>query len=179
MKENIPSEQTVNPFHTSCRDCIFAEKDKQTQTGCSFNRIDIYKDKGDEVLEVYDEFNNEFFVINDRVCLHKRTKEWAEDYPRKKWKSMVEEQIKTKYHTMIVFEAGQEFESLKKTLLSFNNQNVPPCLLTIINRTKLTATELVKDIESLPIDNLDWRLQTFFDPKLDERGAIDIVSRLH
>ena len=171
----MSKDKVVNPFHTSCGDCIFATKDQQTQTGCSFDRIDLHRKLGTEIIEAYDEHENEFFVINNRVCLHKRTKEWAGDYPKKKWKAMVEEQIKMKYHVMVIFKEGDEFESLKKTLLSFNNQNVPPCLLTIINRTKLTATDLVKDIESLSIDNLDWRLQTFLHDDLDERGAIDIV----
>jgi len=169
---------TIRPLHTACVDCIFSEKDKQKQTGCSFDKIDLYKKKGVDVIEAYDEFNNEFFVINDRVCLHKRTKLWAEDYPKKKWKPTVEEQVKIKYHAMVIFreEASQDWAAdLKSSLMSLNDQEVPPCLLTIINRSKIAATSLVEYIHSIPCDNLDWRLQTFLDDELDDRGAIDIV----
>lgn len=53
----------IKPVHTACKKCIFAEWEKNTQTGCFFNRTS----KFDDVLEVYDD-DSEFFVINGRKC---------------------------------------------------------------------------------------------------------------
>jgi hypothetical protein len=170
--------RTIHPLHTSCGDCIFSEKDKRTQTqiGCSFNKIESYKSKGDsDVIEAYDKFGNEFFVINNHVCLHKRTKEWAKDYTKNQWKPMVEEQLKIKYHAMVMFRENDTIEGLLGTIGSLNSQRTPPCLLTIINRSKLVPTELIKEIEGEPDPKSLWRLQTFFDNDLTDRGAIDIV----
>lgn len=172
---NQNEEPLVRPVHTSCGDCVFSKKDKQTQIGCDFDKIELYRERGADVVEAYDKFNNEFFVINDRVCLHKRTKLWAEDYPKKKWKSMVQEQVRLKYHAMVVFKEGDLVEDLESTLMSLNNQDIPPAVLTIINRSKMAASELVENVHDMNCDNLDWRLQTFFEDDLHDRNAIDIV----
>jgi hypothetical protein len=193
---------TIYPIHTSCGDCIFSEKDKKTQTqiGCAFNKIEIYKNKGDgDVIEAYDEFNNEFFIINNHICLHKRTKEWAKSYTKKQWKPAVEEQLKIHYHAMVIFRENQTPQGLLQTMKSLNRQKIPPSLLTIISRSKMAASELVKIIEtetdltrhapSLPelsemaaedllrddVWNFPWRLQTFLDENLIDREAIDLV----
>ena len=172
---------TIHPLHTSCGDCIFSEKNKKTQTqiGCSFNKIEAYRDKGDgDVIEAYDTFGNEFFVINNHICLHKRTKEWAKTYTKSQWKSIVEEQLKIKYHAMVVFEDdGTSKKQLLKTVRSLFNQKMPPCLLTIINRSKIVPSELVRAIEEQQMADPkpQWRLQTFFDDNLTDREAIDLV----
>lgn len=189
----------IHPIHTSCGDCIFSEKDKKTQTqiGCNFNKIETYRNKNDEdVVEVFDEFGNEFFVINNHICLHKRTKDWAKDYAKNQWMPMVEEQLKIKYHAMVIFREGYGTEDLLRTMDSFNSQKIPPSLLTIISRSKMAASSLAISIEEgagkprfalfEPDDmkeeppqvsewQFPWRLQTFLDDELIDREAIDIV----
>jgi len=167
----------IKALHTTCMDCIFSEKDEQRQVGCSFNKIDLYREKGAEIIEAYDASNNEFFVINDRVCMHKRTPLWAKDYPEKLWKSALQEQIKIRYHAMVIFREGSCTEDLENTLVSLNNQEIPPSLLTILNRSKMAASSLVEKIHEMELDNTEWRLQTFFEEEdiVLDRSAIDIV----
>jgi hypothetical protein len=62
---------------TNCEDCVFAlsgtdEKGITTQTGCSFNRLEKFKEQ--ELAEWDDEYG--YYVINT-VCNIKRDREWA------------------------------------------------------------------------------------------------------
>lgn len=56
---------------TSCKECIFAIYENDTQTGCTANKIEQYKDK---IIEAYDE-DREFFVVNG-ICTLKRPLTW-------------------------------------------------------------------------------------------------------
>ena len=59
----------IAPMHTPCLGCTFSIKDKQKQIGCQVGRIDKYKELGAEVINVYDDNGNEFFVVNNRQKL--------------------------------------------------------------------------------------------------------------
>lgn len=176
-KLDIPISPKINPFHTSCNDCIFAKKEGKTQVGCEFEKINLYKEKGVDIVEAYDDFNNEFFIINDRVCLQKRIPSWGEFYPKEEWRSVVQDQIKIKYHAIVIFRESMEFSAfgdLEDTLWSLNDQDIPPCHVTILNRSKMAASDMVSRLEKRPF-GIQWRLQTFFDDNISDREAIDIV----
>lgn len=66
--------ETINPVHTSCKKCVFAEYNSITQTGCKLNYLDKYT-KLTNVIEVYDD-DLEFFVINDKKCIGYRENSW-------------------------------------------------------------------------------------------------------
>ena len=70
MTEEIP---IINEVHTACLDCVFSIKDKQKQIGCKFNRLELYEKAGAEIIKAYDAHNNEFDVINMRICMYKRS----------------------------------------------------------------------------------------------------------
>lgn len=56
---------------TSCKNCLFAIYDNNTQTGCEDNRVEKF---GDLVIEAYDD-SREFYVIN-RLCNLYRPHSW-------------------------------------------------------------------------------------------------------
>jgi hypothetical protein len=58
---------------TSCKNCVFASYDGNTQSDCKAGRIDIYREK-DIVIEAYDN-DKEFFVIKG-FCNYYRSKSW-------------------------------------------------------------------------------------------------------
>ena len=58
FEQNEPTGLT-----TSCKDCVFSEKDDKTQTGCSLNRMEKFKEQGTYVVEAEDLEENEFYVI--------------------------------------------------------------------------------------------------------------------
>lgn len=67
----------IKSIHTPCKKCVFAEYNGQTQIDCELDYISKYRNKGIQILEVYDE-EKEFYVINDKKCLGYRTNIWLE-----------------------------------------------------------------------------------------------------
>lgn len=65
----------VHPLHTACKQCVFAQYNDKTQTGCDLGYLDIYRNKDVEILDVYDS-ELEFFVINEKKCPGYREHSW-------------------------------------------------------------------------------------------------------
>ena len=72
-------KQEITELHTACLGCVFSINDKQTQVGCDFDRLEAYRKNGADIIKAYDEHNNEFDVINMRICMYKRSKEWGHE----------------------------------------------------------------------------------------------------
>jgi hypothetical protein len=70
MKSRPPENKTTQ---TSCKDCIFAVYENNTQVNCLQGRISTFK-KLNMLLEAYDE-EKEFWVVN-RLCNTHRSIEW-------------------------------------------------------------------------------------------------------
>ena len=60
-------------------------------------------------------------------------------------------------------------------MLSLNDQENPPSLVSVMNTSSLVPTEVISFLNSKDYDNLEWRFQTFFNKDLHERQAIDLV----
>ena len=81
---------------TLCRDCIFAEWDKNNQTGCSIGRLDKYKEL-DCVFDCEEgEEDKKFFMINGRYCMMCRNQKWVtdNDIPEENWEEVAREEMK-------------------------------------------------------------------------------------
>ena len=169
----------INQLHTSCRDCAFAKYDKSTQVGCDFDRIESYKESGAEVLEAYDENGKEFYVINDRVCIYHRSKEWAKKYPTAELKNIVNAQCKVPFHAIIVHKKGQSLEELESTISSLSNQFNPPTIVSVVNKelgesiykTNMAIEEIFKKYE----ESFKWRIQNILDEEKRDRECIDLT----
>lgn len=75
MQETI-EESKIGRIHSSCKNCFFSVWKDKTQTGCSLGLIDKYREQA-EVVEVFDEVGDEFFVINGKHCQFKRSNIWG------------------------------------------------------------------------------------------------------
>jgi hypothetical protein len=175
-----------DPVHTACADCVFAEKitsphdtspalSKRTQTGCSFNRLEKYRDKGAQIIDAYDENGDEFSVINGKICLYKRTKDWGELTSKKRWRARVNDELRMKYHAMVSFGPEDSLQDLHKTMQSLNDQSNPPTLTSVLSTSKEVPTHIINALNSANYENLDWRLQTFIDEEIHERQCIDLA----
>lgn len=173
--EQSELQAEIQQVHTACVDCVFAEKAGQTQTGCSFGRLDVYREKGADIIDAYDEFGNEFNIINSKICLYKRNKDWGELVPKKKWKHSVLEKLKMRYHAMVSFGEEQSLDDLHKTMTSLNLQENPPVMTSVMSQSNLVPTEIINFLNSKGYDNLDWRIQTFTDKDLHQRQTIDLA----
>lgn len=59
---------------TSCKDCIFAQYDGNTQTDCKLNLISQYR-QFKQVDDCYDN-EKEFYVIRNTLCMRNRNSTW-------------------------------------------------------------------------------------------------------
>ena len=73
------TERVIDSIHTSCKDCVFAIYEDQTQTGCSMSMIEKYKAKNCEIIEAYDD-DKEFYIINKRKCINHRKESWFKQF---------------------------------------------------------------------------------------------------
>ena len=123
----------INQLHTSCKDCAFAVYSGKTQTGCSAEILDRYRENGAEIVESYDDSGKEFFVINNKLCSHHREKEWAKKYSKSELLNIVNSQTKSPYQVMLLYYQDSSQEDLDSTLKSLANQFNPPNIISIIN----------------------------------------------
>jgi len=121
----------ISKLHTACRGCIFAEINGKTQVGCKFNRIDKYKETNYEVLEVYDQDNNEFFVINDAVCSWKRSNNWTGLHlPKIEQESQIAKESQLSFHVFVG--STNDIDKIAKTIEYINAQTNKPKEITFI-----------------------------------------------
>ena len=72
-------DNNINPIHSPCKNCVFAIYENNTQTGCSLNYLDKYKNKNVSILEAYDD-DKEFYIINGKKCLGYRENKWFDQF---------------------------------------------------------------------------------------------------
>lgn len=169
----------INQVHTSCKDCAFSVYSDKTQTDCSVGMLDKYRDAGAEVVEVYDDSDKEFFVINNKLCTHHRDREWAKQYTKSELFNIVESQTKSPYQVMILLHQESTLDELTATLESLVNQFNPPNIVSVISMKQTESIyKLNMEIESILKkyeDKIDWRIQNILDPEITDRQAIDLA----
>tara|TARA_R110000751_G_scaffold235884_1_gene337241 strand:- start:1463 stop:2308 length:846 start_codon:yes stop_codon:yes gene_type:complete len=114
-----PTEET----NTSCKDCVFSIKENDTQVGCEFNKVELYKNKGVEVIEAFDGEDNEFYVI----------KAWCSTYREELWKvahkdediyKQIDDETYPKVTYVIILDDFNEYD-FQKTINSIQKQKFP------------------------------------------------------
>lgn len=169
----------ITQLHTNCRECTFATYSGKTQTDCELGRIEAYRDSGAEIVEAYDDDDKEFFVINDRLCVYHRDKEWAKHYSKSELINIVNAQTKIPYHLIIVYPKNGVLEELQKTVDSLKIQFNPPTIVSIVNWS--SGSSLYEDnmaIEGVLSSNegsFEWRIQNILNSDVSVRNAIDLT----
>lgn len=172
----------INQTHTSCKNCVFAKYQNNEQIGCTLNKLDDYRNAGVNVIDVYDE-EKKFHIIDGRFCLFYRNKELMQNYPRSTWEDIVKLQTKVPYQMMVIVDKDTTFSELKKTLMGLKAQEVPPSMVTIINKQYPyyleDSSKYIKP--SLLLECLEnsefhqYELRNVYDKTLDDRILIDLV----
>lgn len=169
----------INQLHTNCRDCAFAVYSGKTQTECSANVLERYRKNGADVIEVYDDTEKEFFVINDKLCPHHREKEWAKQYSKSELLNIVNSQIKSPYHIILVYSQDCNLEDLSRTVASLSNQFNPPNIVSVLNMKQTESIYKINmEFEKILTDHedkFDWRIQNILDPETTVRQGIDLT----
>ena len=112
--------QEVN---TSCKDCIFATWEENTQVGCEFGKIALYKEKNTSVVEAFDDEDNEFFVVK-AWCSTYRDDLWKLAHSDKDLYEQVDQETYPKVNYVIVIDSLDK-EDFQKTIDSIKKQAHP------------------------------------------------------
>lgn len=169
---------TISQIHTACWECVFCKKDKKsgTQVGCEADRLEVYEELGKEIIPVYDKHDNNFFVINDTICAFKRKSDWGKKIRKSERRDRVKKELNVRYMTIVLFKDSDSLDDLLKSLNSLNNQENPPLVVTILNRTKRPQKQIIETLNNkLDSDSFEWRLQTTLIDDLYDRECIDLV----
>jgi|TARA_R110000765_G_scaffold39424_5_gene85764 hypothetical protein len=169
----------INSIHTACKDCSFAVYKNGTQEGCEFNRIELYKESGAEVIPVYDDESNNFYVINNRICIYHRDKKWVDKYPKSEIKNIVEAQTKSPYHAILIRNEDKTVEDINRTIESLANQFNPPTVVSVINMDiagsnyefSMQMEEILKEHD----EKFSWRVQNIVNSDRTLRECIDLA----
>ena len=129
-------EKKISVVSTTCKDCLFAKYDGNTQVDCELGKIDkINNHPIYEVIEARDETKN-FYVLNYHLCLHQRVAGWVHDNKSlDEMKNLVKEEIKMNWGAILVLqdESQNDMSRVEKRLEEIISQGNPPKWIGIIN----------------------------------------------
>jgi len=145
---NSPNQEVENEILvTSCKDCVFAEYEGQTQTGCKVGKFDVFDRRGIEKIPAED-FIKEFFVIRG-TCFHYRPPEWGDVYEGVE-EETVKKEVLLKYSLGVIIDSDHPFSDLEKTIDSILKQDsIPKKIIIIINDPEKDSSEIITGYEKL------------------------------
>ena len=159
---------------TSCKDCVFSEKEEKTQTGCSLNRIEKFKNRGVFVVEAEDLEENEFNVI-ETWCGAYREEPWKEGVDDIHAKVREEYQIRAGYIVIVDEDSVGDYEAnLRKTVASIESQSIPVSYLLIANKIPTKYTDIISGtVTALDGVDFDYKVVTMTEEGTTDDEAID------
>lgn len=161
---------------TSCKDCVFSEKEEKTQTGCSLNRIEKFKDRGVFVVEAEDLEENEFYVI-ESWCAAYREAPWKEGVDDIHAKVREEYEVKVGYLVIADEESITDYPTkLQKTLDSILAQSVSPRYMLMVNKVPDEHVNIIQStIEVMDGVDFEYKITSMFEEGSTDDEAIDEV----
>jgi hypothetical protein len=161
----------MEAIRTPCKNCVFAEYEKLTQTGCKMKQLDIYQAQG-KVVEVYDN-DLEFYLIDGACCPYLRGPDWLSTLkPGSDLKEAVIEECKTQYHAIII--ANDDLEDIRTTVENIATQTIKPKHITVVKKTE-TNIRPRRIVDILKPINIPWRLENVTDPSFDDTQSVEMV----
>lgn len=167
---------------TSCKDCVFADYDGDTQTGCTLGKLQKFIDRKALVKGAYDE-KKEFFVIFNRQCPYFRNTRWAEfvgelDF-EKNARERANAECQAAFH--IIMFLNDNMHKMECTLESLRNQIHKPIQVTLVMdiESALDPREIKKVLAPEDDDQylqFKWRIQKL-QIKARDRQIIHMVNQ--
>jgi hypothetical protein len=165
---NTKQEINDDKLWTSCKDCVFAVYENNTQCGCSTGRLEKFKDVGTHIVEAQDG-EKEYMVI-ERFCNHYREKNWmTNSKPVRSWgriknkEKTVKKETQIRCGVIIILKniapiqdddfseriaqiAANELtvENMEKTILAcLKQKEVKPDYIVVVNSSEVPHTEII------------------------------------
>lgn len=154
----------MQKIRTICRDCIFATYEGKTQVGCSLGQIEKLVKIGGTLVEAYDQTNQEFYIIEDKLCMWSRPRSWARNKKEKDYVSIIRKEMQIPYQIMII--ANNSLDDVEKTIKSAVNQTIPPKHISVIRHAdnELNRFDVVRILRKYcEPKNIIWRSQNVID----------------
>ena len=165
--------QKTREIQTSCKDCIFAEYNNNTQTGCKFNRIEQFKNNGTKIVEAYDD-DKEFFVI-DRFCNYCRNDQWMKDNVNGQTaEQVVKNEAKIQVDVLVYIHAGNYIQSIQQTIDSLNQQFMLPKSITLVNNNSTIKNHDLVLLMRNQTNQYSWRVEQIVEENCKKLRAIDL-----
>ena len=151
QSDDIEVEQEIDEdkLWTSCRDCVFAIYEENTQCGCSTGRLEKFKGIGVHIVEAQDG-EKEYMVI-ERFCNHYREKNWmTNSKPIRSWgriknkEKTVKKEIQIRCGVVIVLRKETSVQDMEKTILAcLKQKEVKPDYIVVVNSSEVPHTEVI------------------------------------
>ena len=171
----------ISIVHTTCKNCVFAQYEGKTQTGCALDYLVKHRENGTEILDAYDN-DLEFYIINQKKCNGYRENSWfiskglSEDSPLTS-KINLFKSLNTIGYTLIInfLEIGSSEEDMMNLLNSLQTISIPPQRTVFIRGPEGGETTIYKNINSLLVQaniNCKWKIQTMVDDSISNENIL-------
>jgi len=164
---------------TSCRQCIFCEYKDNEQVGCHADRLQLFTSHDIPIIEMEDD-EKKYFVIKDKACSYFRHidaySSVLAETSMPEVRDRVQDSLRIPYQVMLFFRSGDTLETLKERLDELHEQDVRPCVVTIIDRTH-SSDDFSPQIVGLfhrDYSFKDWRTQRIRSTDTTDLAAVDI-----
>lgn len=144
------NERTID-INTLCKDCTFSILKEGRQVGCTFNRLEKFKEK-----ELVD---NKYYKIKG-FCNYCRDYKWAKEHLEDMESAVIKE---TELRIGYILLAKDCDKSLERSLNYLLNQEIKPARIAVVffneNERVKTFVQYIKKIQDVKIDIvnvLDW-----------------------
>ena len=182
MSESAPQQNENNlvPISsTLCHNCVFADYDSNSQTGCKADRLDKFKKANITISEmVYEDSTS--YVIEEKMCVYYRNKNWAlEHYKNIDDKNLVEtvrKELRIPYHALLFVRQNDSIDNVGMRLTELEKQDIKPKMVTIIDRTHSTypiTNQLLSMARNHSFDY--WRVQTIQAIDQIDTDVVDLI----
>ena len=181
-------EQSDRP-QTACRDCVFAQYDGNTQIGCKLGKLDLLKENGGVITEVYDDSKKEYYVISDRFCVFWRRPSWLNKDEVKRFgaEETARKEVQARFAAIIYINDKSSLEDIEKTVISLINQNLQPRKLIVANNSPLKPSKLVSLGKDFSVNLLFpkqggesktyWKIEQIKEDKASFSRCVDIAIK--
>jgi len=168
------NQKTLN-IQTSCKDCIFAVYEGMTQTGCEFNRIETFRERGTNIVEAYDH-DKEFFVI-DRFCNRCRNQDWADEQKGDNYKDIVTEESRLQIDIFIYIDKSNTVEDIEASLTNFDELFLLPSTIILVNNNDGIKSEDLLVLIKKQKHDFKWRIERIIELDCSKLRAIDLSMK--
>jgi len=166
-------EKKISVVSTTCKNCLFAKYDGDTQIDCELGKIEkIDAHPLYEIIGINDD-EKKFFILNHHLCLHQRVAGWVHDNKSMdEMISLVKDEVKMNWGAIIILknEHANDMSRVEKRISEILEQPKKPSWIGVISNDR--DLELFWIISHLNNQGIRWAIES---GEEDIRKYIDVI----